>query len=376
MSSANMKNQKKIFRIENSCFSPENPLVIAKLGTSHNADIVKAREMTSAAAEAGADCIKFQMVFADEILHPNTGEITLPGGRIRLYDRFKELETPAEFYMEIKEYVESLGLLFLCTPFGHKSVSILKQIQPKVVKIASPELNFTSLIEEVAEWKLPVLLSSGVSRLSDIEKALDIFSDRQLICLLHCVTAYPAPETEYNLRVLQNLSAIFDISVGVSDHSRNPELVPAMAVSMGAAVIEKHFCLSRTDSGLDDPIALPPDDFAQMVRAVKRAAVSAPEKTILDYKNKYTDTLVEQILGNGVKEFAPSEKENYRFTNRSVHALRDIEAGEIIKKSDYAVLRTERNLRPGLEPYWEKAIEGRTAHNFIPAGEGIRFEDI
>jgi sialic acid synthase SpsE len=371
-----MKNQKKLFRIENSSFSPENPLVIAELGTSHNADIIRAKEMTSVAAEAGTDCVKFQMVFADEILHPNTGEINLPGGRIRLYDRFKELETPVEFYMEIKEYVESLGLLFLCTPFGHKSASILRQIKPKIVKVASPELNFTSLLEEIAEWKLPVLLSSGVSRLSDIEKALDIFSDRQQICLLHCVTAYPTPETDYNLRVLQNLSAIFDIPVGVSDHSREPEIVPALAVSMGAAVIEKHFCLSRTDSGLDDPIALPPEEFAQMARSVKRAAANAPEKTISDYKNRYTEAFVDQILGNGVKELAPSEKENYRFTNRSVHALRDIEAGEIIQKSDYAVLRTERNLRPGLEPCWEKAVEGRTARNFIPAGEGIRFEDI
>jgi len=371
-----MENQKKIFCIEKSCFSHEKPLVIAELGTSHNADIVKAREMTAAAAEAGADCVKFQMVFADEILHPNTGEITLPGGRIKLYDRFKELETPVEFYLEIKNYVESLGLLFLCTPFGHKSASILKQIQPKVIKIASPELNFTSLIEEIAEWKLPVLLSSGVSRLSDIEEALDIFSDKQQICLLHCVTAYPAPETDYNLRVLQNLSAIFDISVGVSDHSADPELVPSLAVSMGAAAVEKHFCLSRTGSGLDDPIALPPEDFAQMVRSVKQAAVNIPEKTISDYKSKHGEILVEQILGNGVKELAPSEKENYRFTNRSIHALHDIYAGETIKKSDYAVLRTERNLRPGLEPSWEKAVEGRTARNFIPSGEGIRFEDI
>jgi len=370
------ENKKKIFSIENLNFSQKKPLIIAELGTSHNADIAKAREMTSAAAEAGADCVKFQMVFADEILHPNTGEITLPGGRIRLYDRFKKIETPVEFYIEIKNYVESLGLLFLCTPFGHKSASILKEIQPKIVKIASPELNFTSLLEEIAEWKLPVLLSSGVSRLSDIEKALDIFSDRRQICLLHCVTAYPAPETDYNLRLLHNLSAIFDISVGVSDHSAEPELVPALAVSMGAAVIEKHFCLSRTDSGLDDPIALPPEDFTKMVRAVKQTAAKTFEKTISYYKNRYGETLVEQILGNGVKELAPSERANYHFTNRSVHALRDIATGEIIQKNDYAVLRTEKNLRPGLEPCWEKAVKGRTARNFIPAGEGIRFEDI
>jgi len=370
------ENQKKLLRIGKLCFGPENPLVIAELGTSHNGDIVKAKEMTAAAAETGADCVKFQMVFADEILHPNTGEVILPGGRIRLYDRFKALETPVEFYAEIKEYAESMGLLFLCTPFGLKSASLLLEIKPKMVKIASPELNFTGLLEEIASWELPVLLSSGVSRLSDIEKAIDVLGDRNRLCLLHCVTAYPAPETDYNLKVLPNLAAIFGVATGVSDHSRNPVLVPALAVSMGAVVIEKHFCLSRDDPGLDDPIALPPNEFSEMVRAIRRAAETGPEETLASYRGEYGDSLVEQVLGNGVKELAPSEKANYRFTNRSVHALRDIQKGEILKKGDYAVLRTEKNLRPGLEPCMEKALEGRTVKEFIPSGEGIRFEDI
>ena len=370
-----IENQKFFLQIEKSFFGPQKPLVISELGTSHNGDISKAKEMVAAAAEAGADCAKFQMVYADEILHPNTGEVTLPGGRIRLYDRFKALEAPVEFYAEVKEYAESLGLLFLCTPFGLKSASLLHKIQPKMVKIASPELNFTGLLEEIALWKLPVLLSSGVSRLSDIEKAIDIL-DNSHLCLLHCVTAYPAPETDYNLRVLPNLAAIFGVSVGVSDHSADPELVPALAVSMGAAVIEKHFCLSRDDPGLDDPIALPPKEFSQMVRAIRLAAETGPEETLAAYRHKYGDGLVEKILGDGVKKLAPSEKANYRFTNRSIHALRDIAPGEILKKGDYAVLRTEKNLRPGLDPYMEKALEGRTAREFIPAGEGILFEDV
>jgi len=370
-----IENRKFLLQIEKSPFGPKRPLVIAELGTSHNGDISKAKEMISAAAEAGADCTKFQMVFADEILHPNTGDVTLPGGRIRLYDRFKALETPLEFYAEVKEYAESMGLLFLCTPFGLKSASLLLKIQPKMVKIASPELNFTGLLEEIASWKLPVLLSSGVSRLSDIEKAIDTLGSSQL-CLLHCVTAYPAPETDYNLRVLPNLAAVFGVPVGVSDHSADPELVPALAVSMGAAAIEKHFCFSRDDPGLDDPIALPPKEFSQMVRAIRLAAETGPEATLASYCSKHGDALIEQILGNGVKELAPSEKANYRYTNRSIHTLRDIAPGEILKRGDYAVLRTEKNLRPGLEPYMEKALEGRTVKKFIPDGEGIRFEDI
>jgi sialic acid synthase SpsE len=373
------ENEKKLLMIGKPVFSCKNPLIIAELGTSHNGDFNKAKRLIDAASDSGAGCVKLQMVYADEILHPNTGEVLLPGGNIRLYDRFKALELEPEFYEEVKKYAESKGLLFLCTPFGLQSAKILKQIQPKIVKIASPELNFTSLLEEIASWGLPVLLSSGVSRLSDIETAIEIFRrscEMPSICLLHCVTSYPAPEVDYNLRVLPSLSAIFGVPAGVSDHSADPEIVPALAVAMGAAVIEKHFCLSRTDLGLDDPIALPPEDFSQMTRAVRRAAEAGAQETIAYYNRERGEDFVNQILGSGVKELAPSEKANYRLTNRSIHALRDIAAGEILKKGDYACLRTEKILRPGLEPCWEKIIEGRTARNFIPAGEGIRFEDI
>ena len=388
------------FSVNGVSYSSRNPLVIAELGTSHSGDLSRAKEMTTAAAEAGASCIKFQMVFADEILHPNTGEVALPGGRIRLYDRFKQLERPPEFYAEIKEHVESLGLLFLCTPFGLKSARILQELRPKIVKIASPELNFTALLREISKLGLPVLLSSGVSTLGDIEMAIRelqigsyksqelkdkdpgtcnselVTTSRSPLCLLHCVTAYPAPETDYNLRVLQSLRAVFGVSVGVSDHSLDPCLVPALAVSQGAAVIEKHFCLSRDDSGLDDPVALPPHLFAKMVNAVRRAAETGPEEITTALALEYGASVVEAVLGTGVKTLAPSERENYSRTNRSIHALHDIHPGEIITANDFAVLRTEKILRPGLSPSWAERICGRKARCFIPAGEGIRFEDV
>jgi sialic acid synthase SpsE len=199
---------------------------------------------------------------------------------------------------------------------------------------------------------------------------------RSLICLLHCVTSYPAPETDYNLRVLQSLASVFGVSAGVSDHSLDPCLVPSLAVCQGAAVIEKHFCLSRSDPGLDDPIALPPRDFALMSKAIRRAAETGAEKALEYVSRERGASLVEAVLGNGVKNLAPSEQDNYTRTNRSIHALRDINAGEIIRADDFAVLRTEKILRPGLAPSWEQCICGRTARQFIPAGEGIRFEDI
>jgi len=409
-----MNSINNAFSVNGTAYSPRNPLIIAELGTAHGGSLPRARELVQAAAEAGASCIKLQMVFADEILHPNTGEVTLPGGKIRLYDRFKQLEMPLDFYAKVKEYVESRGLLFLCTPFGLKSAQMLRELQPKIVKIASPELNFTALLEEIAQWGLPTLFSSGVSTLGDIEEAVgtiqkEIFttedtelhggrdgfftktpcnsvssvvnssntkSEDHRLCLLHCVTAYPAPETDYNLRLLQSLAAVFGVSVGVSDHSLDPELVPALAVSQGAAVIEKHFCLSRDDPGLDDPIALPPPEFARMAKAIRRAAEMGPGEIIESLSRERGAALVEAVLGSGVKTLAPSERDNYSRTNRSIHALRDIQAGETIQAADFAVLRTEKILRPGLAPSHAAEICGKTARQFIPAGEGIRFEDV
>jgi sialic acid synthase SpsE len=356
-------------------------LVIAELGTSHGGDPVKAREMIDAAREAGAACVKFQMVYAGEILHPLTGEVALPGGRIRLYDSFKALERPLDFYRELKVYTESRGLLFLCTPFGRRSAAELASLEPRCMKIASPELNYRGLLEAIASYGLPTLLSAGVAKLADIEAALDIFAGNPPkpavpVCLLHCVTAYPAPETDYNLRLLPGLAGLFGVAVGISDHSQAPELVPVLATALGAAVIEKHFCLSRKDPGLDDPIALPPGDFARMTRAVEAAALLGPGDTLAAMAEEQGAALVEAILGDGVKRLALSEKANYERTNRSLHALRDIGAGEIITADMVAALRTEKALRPGLAPCWEGEITGRKARAAIPAGEGIRFEDV
>jgi sialic acid synthase SpsE len=149
-----------------------------------------------------------------------------------------------------------------------------------------------------------------------------------------------------------------------------------LAVCQGAAVIEKHFCLSRGDPGLDDPIALTPADFAMMSKAIRRAAETGPKRTLAYYGRKMGLQPVAAVLGDGVKKLPPSERDNYERTNRSIHALRDINPGEIIRREDFAVLRTEKILRPGLAPSWADRICGRPARRFIPAGEGIRFEDI
>jgi sialic acid synthase SpsE len=373
------------FGIGRERFSRQRPLIIAELGTGHGGSAAKASELSHAAIEAGADCVKFQHMYADEIIHPNTGLVPLPGGPVPLYRRFQELETGPEFLSRIKEEVERRGALFLCTPFGLRSARELRSMGVRAMKLASPELNHLPLLHELASYGLPTLVSSGVSTLADIETALFAFrrayperygGEGDALALLHCVTAYPAPEEDYQLRVLPHLSALFGLAVGVSDHTMDPVLVPALATSVGACVIEKHFCLSRDDPGLDDPIALEPAAFARMCKAVRGAAAVEPSEAYARLAEEYGSERVEAVLGGGAKRLAPSEEANYGRTNRSLHALRAIRAGELFSEDVVALLRTEKVLRPGLAPAFLPLTLGRRAARDIASGEGIEWEDL
>ena len=198
---------------------------------------------------------------------------------------------------------------------------------------------------------IPLVLSSGVSRLGDIERAMAATEAVAERILLHCVTSYPAPETDYNLRLLGRLSGVFGIPTGVSDHSLDPVLVPALAVCEGAAMIEKHICLSRNDPGLDDPVALPPDQFAALCKAVREAARRGPEATREALTKEYGAEKTEAVLGDGIKRLAPSERANYGRTNRSLHFTRDMRAGETLTGADVAPVRTEKVLRVVITSY-------------------------
>lgn len=350
--------------------------IIAEIGTGHGGDIERARELVDAAASSGADCAKFQIVYADEILHPDTGFVTLPGGPVRLYDRFRELEVAPVFYAEMSAFCASRNIDFLCTPFGLKSASELKALRAKRVKIASPELNHVPLLRETASWGVPLILSSGVSTLTDIERALTATESAPQRTLLHCVTSYPAPEEDYNLTVLESLSRIFGVEVGVSDHSLDPVLVPVLAVACGARMVEKHITISRTDGGLDDPVALTPRLFAEMVKAIRRAESMSKEEIIADLSAQYGADRIRAILGNGVKMLAPSERANYTRTNRSIHATKSLSKGEIITEGDVALLRTEKVLSPGLAPEFLDQVIGARLARDVKNGEGLSWEDV
>lgn len=344
------------------------PLIVAEIGTSHNGDMAAARELVSAAREAGADYAKFQLVFADEIVHPRSGAIQLPGGAVSIYQRFKALEQEPSFYEALKEECERQGMGFLCSPFGLRSAAILKAMGVDMVKIASPELNHLPLLRETAG--LFQILSTGVSKISDIEMALEICGKNS--ALLHCITSYPAPEEEYNLSLLPLLSRIFGLPVGVSDHSRDPLLVPVIASICGAVIIEKHITLNNRGAGLDDPVALEPDAFSAMGKAI----VASAGKNLAWARETFGATRVDTILGRGEKVLAPSEKQYYRSTNRSIMAVKEISPGDVLGEENIALLRSETNLKPGIGGAFWDLVAGRKSNRHLDSGDGLQWEDL
>ena len=350
-------------------------LVIAELGTSHQGDLGRARALIDEAVGAGAECIKFQLVHAEEILHPRSGLVPLPTGNIALYDQFAALERGIDFYTALKHYTEDAGALFLCSPFGIRSARELRDLGCTALKIASPELNHFPLLREVAGYGVPLFLSSGVSLLGDIEHALAITGTDRVV-LLHCITSYPAPEEQYNVAVLESLRRVFGVQVGLSDHSLDPVLVPVLAVLHGACCVEKHFTLSHSSAGLDDPVALEPADFRRMVDEIRRAESGEPGEALTRLRRDYGAARVAAVVGSGVKALAPAELANYPRTRRSLHAARELDKGAVVGESDVAVLRTEKMLRPGIGPEFLTRIVGTTVKRHVPDGEGIEWEDL
>lgn len=359
--------------------------IIAEIGTSHGGDLEKAKSLIDCAVESGADFVKFQWVYADEILHPDTGFVKLPTGKIPLYKRFKELEVEPSFFEECLSYTHERGAKFMCSPFGLRSLEELLSIKPDAVKIASPELNHIPLLKRLAELRkkqdIPLVISSGVSRLSDIEEALSILG-RENVTLLHCITSYPAPEDEYNLRLIPNLSQIFGIPCGVSDHSLDPVLVPSIAAAVGGSMIEKHITLSKETDGLDDPVALTGEQFSLMSHCIRQCQAAfrqygenAKSYILKQLEDEYGER-IQKILGDGVKKLAPAEEANYGRTNRSLHFMRAMKSGEVINIEDISVLRTEKVLSVGLHPRFLGKVIGAKLTRDVENGAGLQWEDL
>lgn len=370
--------------------SKGRPRIVAEIGTAHEGDIGRAAALIRAAREAGADTAKFQLVRAHEILHPKAGSVELPGGKVPLYERFTELERDEEFYEKLRDLCHAEGLRFLCTPFGTESAKILRGLSVEEFKVASPELNHLPLLRQLVQYQKPIVLSAGVATMADIAEALSVFPGGYPVTVLQCVTAYPAPEEDYNLRTIPALRAAFGVGVGVSDHSMDPVLVPALATLLGASMVEKHITLHRGNAGLDDPIALEPEPFSEMVgqitaiadrlmqaRDADPVALAAQELEIEnELRDRFGNDRVERVLGSGIKGIAASEARNYGYTNRSIHAVSSLQSGTQIREDSVSILRTEKNLTPGLHPRYWSAVLGARLVRPIEAGQGLTWDHL
>ena len=359
-------------------FSPI--FIIAEIGTDHRGKLERAYALIDRAAEAGADCAKFQWVIADEIVHPELGVMDLPGGPTPLYKKFKALEQPAEFYFRCMEYTEKQGLHFLCSVFGLESARLYqKTVSPAGtaaagIKIASPEIHHIPLLKTTAKARMPVILSTGMSTLGDIENALRYLGDE--IVLLHCVTAYPAPEGESNLRTIPLLSAVFDVPAGLSDHAAEPALNPAAAAALGARVIEKHICLNRGSDGLDDTFALTPNEFAAMCSAVRKSESLGSSEALSRLKKEYGEDRVETVLGTAGKKVTPTEEGHFRATRRTVRACTDLLPRTRLTTANSALLRSSGKFKPGVGPEFYEVILGKVVTKPVKAGDGIDWGDL
>ena len=321
--------------------------VIAEAGVNHNGDLKRALELVDAAAEAGADAVKFQTFFADRLvthLSPKAKyqcETTDP--KESQYDMLKKLELSADEHRELKRRAEKHKMVFLSTPFDSESADLLEKLDVPAFKVGSGELTDLPLLDHIARKGRPMVLSTGMSKMGEVEQAVRTVRKAGLeeIALLHCVSAYPAPAAEVNLRAIQILRRDFNVPVGYSDHTEGIE-VAVLAVACGACIIEKHLTLDRKLPGPDHRMSLEPDEFKNMVRNIREPdALKTMVRGIRD---------PEKIMGDGVKQPMPSERGTRAIARKSVVALVDIKKGCPITRDMLGVRRPGIGIPPaGLE---------------------------
>ncbi|MEK7857824.1 MAG: N-acetylneuraminate synthase [Elusimicrobiota bacterium] len=303
--------------------------VIAEAGVNHNGDLRAARRLVDAARRAGADAVKFQTFKAEKLATASAALAPYQkkrlGGGAQL-DMIRRLELSDGDHQRLFEHCAKAGILFLSTPFDEESADMLDRLGVDRFKLPSGELTNKALLRHVAGKGKPLILSTGMSTLAEVRRAVGwIFSRRRVpLTLLHCVTEYPAPADEVNLRAMDTLREAFGLPVGYSDHTLGVEIAVA-AAARGAAVIEKHLTLDRRLPGPDQAASLEPEDFRAMVAAIR---------------------LVESALGDGVKRMAPCERRNRAAARRSLVAARDLPRGHRLEAKDLLAKRPGTGIPP------------------------------
>lgn len=352
--------------------------VIAEIGSNHDGDISKARRLMDASVDAGATAVKFQLFRAADLYPRNVGIVDTPQGPSDFYDVLQRAELPESWLAELVAHARDLGTEFIVSPFSEPAVGALLDVGVSALKIASPELTHLPLIRAAAGSGRPLILSTGMATLGDVERAVGEASraGSDDITVLHCTTAYPTPLRDVNARVVGTFRRAFGVASGLSDHTLEPAIAPVAAVVEGGTTIEKHITLSRLDAGPDHPFALEPDEFAAMCEAVHEVAVLDHRERFAGACDRFGRDALEVALGSPTKRVAESEALLAHCDRRSLRAARDIDAGETLAAEMVEILRGEANLRPGLDPSVLETVLGATMSRDVAYGEGIRWEDL
>lgn len=329
--------------------------VIAEAGVNHNGSIDLALRLVDAARAAGADAVKFQTFRAEDVVTPqavtadyqrsNTGETSQ-------FDMIKKLELDEGAHAKVAQHCGEQGIEFFSTPFSEDAVAMLVRLGVKRLKLPSGEITNKPLLECAADTGLPLLMSSGMSTMDEVDRAVGWIAarwkkaglpppDDANLTLMHCTSAYPAPADSLNLRAIDTMARHTRLPVGYSDHSEGIEAALA-AVAMGATVIEKHLTLDKALPGPDHRASADPVEFATMVKAIRT---------------------VEAMLGDGRKEPQPIERNTRDVARRSLVVIRDLAAGHVLAASDLALRRPGTGIAPD---QWERVI-GRALTQALPA---------
>lgn len=330
--------------------SAGRPYFIAEMSANHGNDLDLALRIVDAAAEAGADCLKVQTYTADTLtLDCDNEYFTIKGGLWdgrRLYDLYSEAAMPWEWHAPLKERCEERGIDFLSTPFDETAVDLLDDLGCEAFKIASFELVDIPLVKYAASKGKTMIVSTGMGSIEDIQDAVDAIRSvgNEDIHLLRCCSEYPADPADMNLAIIPDMAKRFGVEVGFSDHSMG-WTADVVAASLGARIIEKHFCLSREIKTADSEFSMTPEEYRSMVNAVNAAVDAVGEPT-----------------------YAPSEKESGSLAfRRSVFACADIEEGEVFSVENIRIVRPGFGAKP---KYYEEML-GKPADRAYSFGDPI-----
>jgi N,N'-diacetyllegionaminate synthase len=318
-------------------------LIIAEAGVNHNGDMALAKQLIAAAAEAGADLVKFQTFVASKIISKTAPKAEYQKGATdpeeSQQEMVRKLELTKENHLELIDECKRKGIGFFSTAFDLDSIDLLEAFDSEYVKAPSGELTNLPYLRYLTRHGKPVLLSTGMANLGEIEAAIDVIelagTPREKITVLHCTTEYPTPMEDVNLRAMVNIGHALGVKVGYSDHTRGIE-IPIAAVALGAIVIEKHFTLDRSLPGPDHRASLEPDELKAMVAGIRN---------------------IERALGDGIKRPSPSELKNKPIARKSLVAAREIKAGELFSPDNLTAKRPGTGISP---MKWDEVI-GRTA---------------